>query len=127
MSRRTTTLPQFQEYVWELLPHQRSMLGREAVYDAISVAIQEWPDEQLSGCKSGDTEELKATEALEASIRRHLRLSYGTEKFDSMWVIALQILLPIIVDQILKWWRRRKENQGRVRIWRRKWVNGTES
>jgi hypothetical protein len=63
MATRTTTLPQFQEYVWELLPHQRSMLGREAVFDAINVAIQEWPDELLCGCKSGDTAELKADDA----------------------------------------------------------------
>lgn len=127
MAKRTTTLPQLQEYIWEQLPHQRSMLGREAVFDAINVAIQEWPDEELCGCKSGDTAELKATEQLEGSVRRHLRLAYGAEKFDSMWIIALQILLPIIVDQLLKWWRRRKEHQGRIRIWRRKWVNGTES
>ena len=68
MATRTTTLPQFQEYVWELLPHQRSMLGREAVFDAINVAIQEWPDELLCGCKSGDaTHTLDALEPAAAS------------------------------------------------------------
>jgi hypothetical protein len=123
MARRTTSLPEFQAYVWDQLPFQRGMVGKEAVYDAVNVAIQEWPDEQLCGCKSGDTEELKATEQLEASVRRHMRLAYGAEKFDALWVIALQLLLPIIVDQILKWWRRRKDHQGRIRIWRRKWVN----
>lgn len=127
MARRTTSLPEFQAYVWDQLPFQRGLVGKEAVFDAINVAIQEWPDEALCGCKSGDTEELKATGQLEASVRRHMRLAYGAEKFDAMWVIALQILLPIIIDQILKWWRRRKDHQGRIRIWRRKWVNGTDA
>lgn len=124
MARRTGTLPQFQEYVWEQLPYQRGMLGKEAVYDVVNVAIQEWPDELLCSCDPDSQAEAQVTGELGASVRRHLRLAYGAEKFDAMWIIALQILLPIIIDQVLKWWRRRKENRGRIRIWRRKWVNG---
>lgn len=127
MPRRTASLSQFQESVWEQLPQSRGMLGKEVVYDVVSVAIQEWPDELLCGCDPGSPAEVKVTSQLESSVRRHMRFAYGAEKFDAMWIIALQILLPIIVDQILKWWRGRKEHRGRVRIWRRKWVNGSES
>lgn len=124
MALPTKTLPQFQEYIWMSLPMRKHMAGKEAIYDAVAVAIQEWPDEQLSACRAGDESETVAAEELTKSVKRHLSLAYGDKKFGSLWIVALQILLPIIVDQILKWWRRRKENQGRIRLWRRKWVNG---
>ncbi len=124
MPRPSSTLQQFQEKLWNELPHQRSMLGREVVCDAIAVAIQEWPDERLSQEEKG--QEQATIRELRASVRRQLRLMYGDEKFESMWIIALQIILPILVDQILQWWRRRKDNRSRLRMWRRKWVNGEE-
>ena len=103
---------------------RKHMAGKEAVFDAIAVAVQEWPDEALSSCKSGETGEVIATDELVKSVKRHMTLAYGEKKFGSLWIVALQLLLPIIVDQMLRWWRRRKDNQGRIRIWRRKWVNG---
>lgn len=126
MADSTATLQQFQEFVWDRLPLQRHKLGREVVNDVIAVAVQEWPDELLSQSKSGDSIELEAVQGLKQSVRRHMELVYGEEKFGSFWIIALQIMLPIIIDQMLRWWRRRKENRGRIRIWRRKWVDGTE-
>lgn len=124
MAKSPTTLPQFQEYIWASLPLRKHMAGKEAVFDAIAVAVQEWPDEALSASKSGDTGEVVATREVIESVRRHMALTYGEKKFGSLWIVALQVLLPIIVDQMLQWWRRRKENQGRLRLWRRKWVNG---
>jgi hypothetical protein len=122
----TKTLPQFQDFVWEQLPFQRGMLGKEVISDVLAVAVQEWPDDALSGCAAGSSEEKEILEQLKGDVRRHLLLTYGSEKFGSIWIIALQILLPIIIDQMVKWWRRRKEHRGRIRIWRRKWVNGSE-
>lgn len=126
MARPTTTLSQFQEFLWEELPYQRGMLGGEVVRDVIAVAVQEWPDEQLSSAKPGSPDEDVIKAKLREDICRHMRLVYGDEKFGTLWLLALQILLPIIIDQMLKWWRKRKENKGRIRIWRRKWINGTE-
>lgn len=120
----TKTLPQFQEYIWQHLPMRKHMAGKEAVFDAVAVAVQEWPDDELSACKAGDKGETVATEQVISNVKRHMTLAYGEKKFGVLWMVALQILLPIIIDQILKWWRRRKENQGRLRLWRRKWVNG---
>lgn len=126
MALPTKTLPQFQDYVWEQLPFQRGMLGKEVVQDVLSVAVQEWPDELLSQCAANSPEEMRVLEELKSSVKRHLQLTYGPDKFGSLWLVALQILLPIIIDQMVKWWRRRKEHRGRIRIWRRKWVNGNE-
>lgn len=127
MPRPSANLHAFQEQLWNELPHQRSMLGREVVYDSVAVAIQEWPDARLSQYDAGSDGEKATLRSLKSSVKRHLRLMYGEERFDSMWVIALQLILPILVDQILKWWRRRKDNRSRLRMWRRKWVNGDEA
>ncbi len=122
----TRTLEQLQEWVWSELPIRKNVAGKEAVFDAVSAAIHEWPDDELSSSPAGGEREMAAMLALSRSVRRHLALVYGDKQFGSMWVVALQILLPLIVDLILKWWRRRKEHRARIRMWRRKWVNGPE-
>ena len=126
MAGATTTLQQFQEFVYDQLPPRRDRLGREAVYDAVAVAVQEWPDKELSAAAAGSPEEALATGELVKSMRRHLEVAYGEERFGVMWVIALQALLPYIIEAMLRWWRKRKENKARIRIWRRKWVNDPE-
>lgn len=122
----TRTLEQLQEWVWSELPVRKNVAGKEAVFDAVSAAVHEWPDEDLSSSRAGSDQEMAAMLNLSKSIKRHMALVYGDQKFGSVWVVALQILLPLIVDLILKWWRRRKEHRARIRIWRRKWVNGSE-
>lgn len=120
----TRTLEQLQEFVWSELPIRKNLAGKEAVFDAVSAAIHEWPDESLSAAPAGGEEEMAAMLQLSMSVKRHMALVYGDKKFGSVWIVALQILLPLIVDLILKWWRRRKEHRARIRMWRRKWVNG---
>lgn len=122
----TRTLEQLQEWVWSELPVRKNVAGKEAVCDAVSAAVHEWPDEELSSSPAGGEREMAAMLGLSKSVRRHMALVYGEKQFGSMWVIALQILLPLIVDLVLKWWRRRKEHRARIRVWRRKWVNGSE-
>ena len=127
MPQPTRTLEQLQEFVWAELPIRKNLAGREAVFDAVSAAVHEWPDESLSAARAGSEEEMEAMLQLSRSVKRHMALVYGDKKFGSVWIVALQILLPLIVDLILKWWRRRKEHRARIRVWRRKWVNGSES
>lgn len=124
MPHPTRTLEQFQEWIWSELPVRKNLAGKEAVFDAISAAVHEWPDEDISGFSAGSDQEMASMLKLSRSVRRHMALVYGDNKFASIWVPALQILLPLIVDLILKWWRRRKEHRARLRMWRRKWVNG---
>ena len=122
----TRTLEQLQEWVWSELPVRKNVAGKEAVFDAVSAAVHEWPDEELSASRAGSDQEMTSMLALSKSVRRHMALVYGEKQFGSVWVVALQVLLPLIVDLILKWWRRRKEHRARIRMWRRKWVNGSE-
>lgn len=123
MAAPLKTLPMMQEYIWECLPMRKYMAGREAVFDTVMVLVQEWPDDMLAHTKSGDTGEVIAKGELEKSVRRHLTLTYGEKKFGTLWIVALQILLPIIIDLLLDWWRRRKDHRGWLRMWRRRWVS----
>lgn len=122
--RQIKTFQDFQESIWLALPVRKHRLGKEVVYDCIAVIVQEWPDTVLSATKSGDTGEVLATQELLKTVKRHLVLAYGEDKFGSFWIIALQVLLPVMVDHVLRWWRQHRNNKGRLRIWRRKWVNG---
>jgi hypothetical protein len=130
MSRPTTSFPQFQDYIWSQIPErQRDRVGREMVNDLVSVVVQEWPDEQLSQANPKGSAELEALGELRKTAARHLQLAYGDEKASEMslvWMFLLQFILPIVLEKTLEWWRKRKENRGRIRIWRRKWVNDTE-
>ena len=122
--RQFRTLSDLQDYVWESLPMRKHAVGREAVSDCVAVIIQEWPDDVLEHTQSGDTGELVATQELTKTVKRHMALAYGEQKFGTIWLLALQILLPIIIDLVLRWWRSRRDNRGKIRIWRRKWING---
>jgi hypothetical protein len=115
------TLQQFQSYIWEQLPPRRTAAGREVVADIVALAVQEWPVEELSTTEPGSKEEAKALQEAVASIKRQAEFMYGQKRFAGLWIIALQILVPIIVQHMLEWWRRRKDNKRRLLSWRRKW------
>lgn len=121
MAELPATLQQFQNYVWEQLPPRRTAAGREVVSDLVALAVQEWPVEALSTVEPGSKEEAKALRDAAVSIKRQAEFMYGQKRFAGLWVIALQILIPIIVQKMLEWWRRRKDNQRRLLSWRRKW------
>jgi hypothetical protein len=112
---------QFQAFVWSELPPRRSRLGREMVADIVALAVQEWPSELLSQCDALSAEETKALADLAENIKRQAQLLYGERKFRSLWIIALQLLLPLILEVILAWWRDRKVNRGKITLWRRHW------
>jgi hypothetical protein len=109
--------------VWERLPARKHALGKEVVFDCVSAAAQEWPDGILGHTQSGDTGEVIAVTELAKSVKRHIALTYGESRFGSLWILALQILLPILIDIMLRWWRSRKENRTRLRFWRADWVH----
>ena len=118
------SLPELQSYVWDLLPQRKHEVGKEVVYDIVSAAVQEWPDENYSSSKSGDSEELRATAELSKSMKRHMQVIYGDKQFGSLWIVALQILIPVIIDLMLRWWRRKERHRKLLRLWRRNWTNG---
>lgn len=121
---KPTTYEDFQKYIWDRLPMRKHFTGRERAMDVLAVVIQEWPDEALSETRSGDTGEVKLMEGLTKSVKRHLALVYGDRDFGSIWIMLLSVLVAQIIKLVLEWWWRDHKNQGRLRIWRRKWVNG---
>lgn len=115
-----TVFDKFCEDIWSRLPEKKHKVGKEVIFDLIASAVQEFPVEEYSQSQSGDSSDLKASWELCKSMKRHAALMYG-EKFSSLWLLALQILVPIIINLILEWWRRDKRNRKRLAFWRRNW------
>ena len=128
---RPTSFKTLQEYVWQKLPRRRTMVGKEAVFDAVSVAVQEWPSQKfeafadlavLSEPGEASSQETAALKDLEGNIKRQMDLVYGDRKFGFVWVIALQFILPIIIRVIYDWWKKRKQNSDLLSSWQSKLV-----
>lgn len=120
----TATLPQFQHYVWETLPIRKSVVGREIVDDAVMLAVQQWPAEELSMVDAKSPQEVALLHRTMWDVRRMLELLYGSERFLGYWLVGMRALLPHLIDVVRVWWRKRKDNRAKVAIWRRKWCNG---
>lgn len=119
----TATLSQFQRYVWESLPLRREAMDQEFVDDLVLIAVQQWPNDELSQASAGSEEEAELIRRLQWDIRRLLELTYGQERFNGYWILGARIVIPQAVEVIRKWWRRRKDNRAKIGIWRRRWVS----
>jgi hypothetical protein len=53
-------------------------------------------------------------------------LVYGDRKCGSVWIIALQFILPIIIRLVYDWWKKRKENKDRMAKWQSELVGDTD-
>lgn len=113
----------FRSYIWDRLPAVKHKAGQDVVNDLIDAAVAEFPADEYAQSQSGDTGEIRASEELAKSMKRHSAVLYG-DKFGSLWIIALQILIPIIIDLLIAWWRRDTKNRKRLAIWRRNWRDG---
>jgi hypothetical protein len=118
----TSTLTQFQRFVWESLPIRREAVGREVIDDVVLMAVQCWPVEELPQADGNTQQEVIVLRALGNDIRRIMALVYGQDRFHGYWLVALRVLIPQVVDLIHDWWRRRKDNRAKMIMWRRKWV-----
>lgn len=118
----TSSLSQFQRYVWESLPIRREAVEREVIDDVVLVAVQLWPVEHLSHAGHDTPEERVVLGVLTNDIRRILSCVYGEERFKGYWIIGARMLTPQAVSVINQWWRRRKDNRAKINTWRRKWA-----
>lgn len=123
MSNQTATLPQFQTYVWELLPIRKEAVGRELVNDIVLAAVQFWPNDELSESATGSAEEATEMRRVAWSVRRVLEFVYGYDRFQGYWLMGAKSVLSMILEIIRMWWRRRKDNRAKITIWRRKWIH----
>ena len=123
MSNQTATLPQFQNYVWELLPVRKEAVGRELVNDIVLAAVQFWPNDELSEAATGSAEEATEMRRVAWSVRRVLEFVYGYDRFQGHWLTGAKSVLSMVLEIIRMWWRRRKDNRAKIAIWRRKWIH----
>jgi hypothetical protein len=118
----TSTIQQFQRYVWECLPMRKEAVDREMIDDVVLAAIQFWPVEFIAQTQPGSQEEAIVLSVLSQDIRRVLRFVYGDERFQGYYRIGLRTLIPQSVTVINQWWQSRKDNRAKINTWRRKWV-----
>lgn len=123
MAKTTATLPQFQQYVWELLPIRKEAIGRELIDDVVIAAVQFWPNEELSQIEADSEAEQAELRKVAWSVRRVLEFTYGQERFQGYWLLGARFLIPAVLEITRIWWRRRKDNRAKIAIWRRKWTN----
>ena len=121
MDNCISTLDQFKNHIWDALPPRRKAAGREVVGDLVTIAVQEWPDEALEKAEPDSAKEFEAIREVIISMKRQSEFLYGQRKFAGLWMVALQILIPIIVQAILDWWRERNIHRQRLNLWRRRW------
>ena len=118
----TSTIQQFQRYVWECLPIRKESVDRELINDVVLAAIQFWPVELIAQTQPGSQEEAIVLSVLSQDIRRVLQFVYGDERFRGYYLIGLRTLIPQSVNVINQWWQSRKDNRAKINTWRRKWV-----
>jgi hypothetical protein len=118
----TSTIQQFQRYVWESLPPRREVIGREMVDDVVLVAIQLWPVEYLSQSDTKSQEQAVILAALSADVRRILEAVYGEERFRGYRMLGLTPMAMTVIGVMHGWWHRRKDNRAKMNTWRRRWV-----
>ena len=123
MSNQTATLPQFQNYVWELLPIRKEAVGRELVNDIVLAAVQFWPNVEVSEAATGSEAEATEMRRVAWSVRRVLEFVYGYDRFQGFWLMGAKSVLSMALEIIRMWWRRRKDNRAKITIWRRKWTH----
>jgi len=118
----TATLSQFQMYVWEALPVRKAVVGREVVDDIVTLAVQQWPVEDMSEANSDPKQESALMHRLAWDVRRMMEVIYGADRFVGLWVVGLKAVLMQVLEVMRTWWHRRKDNRAKIVIWRRRWV-----
>jgi hypothetical protein len=117
----TSTLNQLQVYIWNGLPVRKKAIDKEMLDDVIMTAIQVWPIDTLAQTEKQSKEELVALSDVCADIKRILSFVYGESRFNGYWRIGLDTLMPQTVSIMCEWWKTRKDNRAKLRLWRKKW------
>lgn len=116
----------FQNQIWDALPERKHVAGKERIFDAVSIIVQEWPEEELANLRKGGPKAVRVAIRLNKTLKRQMHLLYGEEDFSSLWAIALNVLVSMIIRLILDWWLKDELNRKALRIWRRKWVKDAD-
>ena len=126
MGKSTATVPLFCKYIWQQMPVRREAVDQESIFDCVLVAIQHWPVEKLSQAEPMTIEEADCLADVAMDVHRVLSCVYGEERWEGYRIIGIDVLLPELLAVMCHWWRRRKDNRGKIILWRRKWVPNDE-
>lgn len=116
----------FQNQIWDSLPARKHAAGKERIFDAVSIIVQEWPEEELEILRQGGAKAVRIAIRLNKTLKRQMHLLYGEEDFSSLWAIALNVLVSLIIRLVLDWWLKDEANRKTLRVWRRKWAKDAD-
>lgn len=115
------TVEDLQLLTWRRMPLVKILAGRQAVYDMVQIAVENWPIEMLHHAE-GETERKVVAKELEASIRRiHDACSLGDEgtQYGVVWSIIIEAVVSAVVSLLLRWWYESSQNRCRLVLWKR--------
>lgn len=98
------------------------MCGHNRVFDIVTVAVQEWPEEAILSCQSGETAEVQALQQLASSCKRHLAFAYGEPMWDE-WADTLGPVIWQVTWIILQWYRQKPDSPKSLSRWKANWVH----
>lgn len=116
-----------QRQIWEILPDKKHAAGKEKVYDIVSIVVQEWPEKEFASLDPDPEKnvliKIGAYRKLVRAVKRHMNLLYGQEdEFETLWIIALEILISQVIRLVLRWWVENRRNQRTLSNWRKRWA-----
>lgn len=94
------------------------MAGKEAIFDIVTIALQQWPDESFAQIAAENTKNTDVANALLADIKRIYHLCTGDENFDAAWDMFMRPLVLEIVLAMHRFWAAKKANRLVMRTWK---------
>lgn len=101
------------DYVRERMPLRARAIGRAKLRSIVAETVANWPTPHLMGCRPGSREEHLALSATETAVCHTLERRYGF-----IWTLLLSAVVSAVIQQVLKWWLERRENQEQMELWR---------
>jgi len=108
----------FRETIWDSLPEAKYLAGKEAVFDLVTIALQEWPDESFAQIAAENTKNKCAVENLLADMKRIFHLCAGDENFEAAWNMFMRPLVYEVILSMHGFWRSRRANRLAMKTWR---------
>lgn len=102
------------DYVRERMPLRARAIGRAKLRSIVAETVAHWPTPTLMGCRPGSREEHLALSAAETAVCHALERRYGF-----IWTLLLSAVVSAVIQQVLRWWIERRENQEQIEVWRR--------
>ena len=114
------TLAELRDNVWVSLPPLRKrIVGRDAVDDFVTLAVQNWEGEYLAACQDNQQRSAYVHSLLGHIKRLHQAASpYEPQEYGFIWAFLLQAIAVSAIQYLVKWWLERHVNRVLMAGWK---------